>query len=403
MRYKGKTLATSGTHWVNAYRSQGIVMFKERLLTPGPTMIPQQVLQAMEIPMLHHRSDVFKKHLRKAAEGMRWLLAWDSDPLFLACSGTGAMEASLLNVCKPGDTIITVNGGAFGARWAKIAERLGLTAHEIVVEWGSPVSDEQVQAAVTQNPHARAFCIQHSETSTTVLHPVERVLSLVKSIAPKMITIVDGISACATAPVPGNPGLIDIFIAGSQKALMLPPGLSVVALSQLGWNGVDETPRRSLYFDFALERKALASGETSWTPTSTLIVGLNAAIEMFRAEGLEAMYARHQKLSRISHTALRALGCTLLASAAPCPSVTGFFPPNGIDADTLRGEVRTSYGIRLAGGQGMFTGKIVRIGHMGFVDPFDVVAGITAIGLVVQRLGGTTDTAAAISSILAEV
>jgi aspartate aminotransferase-like enzyme len=357
----------------------------------------------MEVPMLHHRSDVFKKHLLKAAEGMRWLLSWDSDPLFLACSGTGAMEASLLNVCKPGDTIIAVNGGAFGGRWAKIAERLQLSVHEIAVEWGSAVTEEQVQAAVSHNPDARAFCVQHSETSTTVLHPVEKALSVVKSIAPKMITIVDGISACATAPVPGGPGVIDIFIAGSQKALMLPPGLSVVALSHLAWKAVDETPRRSLYFDFALERKALASGETSWTPASTLIVGLNAAIEMFRNEGLEAMYERHRRLSQMSHSALRALGCTLLASDAPCPSVTGFFPPSGVDADALRSDVRKSYGIRLAGGQGKFTGKIVRIGHMGFVDPFDVVAGITAIGLVIQKLGGGGDIAAALSSIISEI
>jgi len=378
-------------------------MFKERLLTPGPTIIPQQVLQAMDVPMLHHRSEVFKKHLLKAAEGMRWVLGWDSDPLFLACSGTGAMEASLLNVCKPGDTIISVNGGAFGGRWAKIAERLSLTAHEIVVEWGSPVSEEQVRAAVAHYPQARAFCIQHSETSTTVLHPVERALSVVKSLAPQMITIVDGISACATAPVPGAPGLIDMFIAGSQKALMLPPGLSVVALSQLAWRAVEETPRRSLYFDFALERKTLAAGETAWTPASTLIVGLNAAIEMFRAEGLETMYARHQKLSRMSHTALRALGCSLLASDAPCPSVTGFFPPDGVDADVLRSEVRKSYGIRLAGGQGKFTGKIVRIGHMGFVDPFDLVAGIVAIGKVIEKLGGPTTTSGALSAILSEV
>jgi len=378
-------------------------MFKERLLTPGPTIIPQQVLQAMEVPMLHHRSEVFKKHLLKAAEGMRWVLGWDSDPIFLACSGTGAMEASVLNVCKPGDTIITVNGGAFGGRWAKIAERLNLSAHEIVVEWGTPVSEEQVRAAVTQHPNARAFCIQHSETSTTVLHPVEHALSIVKSIAPQMITIVDGISACATAPVPGTPATLDIFIAGSQKALMLPPGLSVVALSQLAWKAVEETPRRSLYFDFALEKKSLASGETSWTPASTLIVGLNAAIEMFRAEGLEAMYERHRKLSRMSHTALRALGCTLLASDAPCPSVTGFFPPDGIDADALRTEVRKSYGIRLAGGQGKFTGKIVRIGHMGFVDPFDIVAGITAIGRVIEKMGGPANTTAALSAILSEV
>jgi aspartate aminotransferase-like enzyme len=184
---------------------------------------------------------------------------------------------------------------------------------------------------------------------------------------------------------------------------MLPPGLSVVALSALAWKAVDETPRRSLYFDFALERKALASGETAWTPASTLIVGLNAAIEMFRAEGLDAMYQRHQKLSRMCHTAMQAMGCKLLASDAPCPSVTGFFPPDGIDGDALRTEVRKTYGIRLAGGQGKFTGKIVRIGHMGFVDPFDVIAGITAIGLSLVKLGAPVDVPKALSRILAEV
>ncbi len=353
--------------------------------------------------MLHHPRDVYKKHLHKAAEGMRWLLSWDSDPLFLACSGTGAMEASLLNICKPGDAIIAVNGGAFGGRWAKIADRLQLKAHEIMVEWGSPVTEEQVREAVRNAPHARAFCIQHSETSTTVLHPVEKMLREVKNIAPNMITIVDGISACATAPVPGDPSILDIFIAGSQKALMLPPGLSVVALSSLAWKAVDETPRRTLYFDFALERKALASGETSWTPASTLIVGLNAAIEMFRSEGLEKMYERHQKLSRMCHTAMRALGCELLATDAPCPSVTGFFSPSGIDADALRTEARKTYGVRLAGGQGKFTGKIVRIGHMGFVDTFDVLAGITALGLSLKKLGAPVDVPAALSTILPEV
>jgi len=378
-------------------------MFKERLLTPGPTIIPQKVLQAMELPMLHHRSEVFKKELLKACDGIRWLLSWDNNPLFLACSGTGALEASVLNVCKPGDTIITVNGGVFGARWAQIAERLQLKSHEIQVEWGSPVTEDQVVAAVTQHPEARAFCIQHSETSTTVLHPVERIVRKVKELSPSMLTLVDGISACATTPVPGDTTTIDIFIAGSQKALMLPPGLSVVALSERAWKAVEETPRRSLYFDFLLERKSLLSGETSWTPTSTLIVGLNAAIEMFKAEGLEAMYTRHRTLSRMCHVGIQTLGCKLLATDAPCPSVTGFLPPNGIDADKVRNEVRTSYSIRLAGGQGAFKGKIVRIGHMGFVDPFDVLAGVTAIGLTLNKLGASTDVAKAMSAMTLEM
>ncbi len=353
--------------------------------------------------MLHHRSEVFKRELRTACDGMRWLLGWESDPLFLACSGTGAMEASLLNIAKPGDSIISVNGGVFGGRWAKIAERLQLTAHEIEVEWGTAVSIEQVRNALTQHPKARAFCVQHTETSTTVLHPLQEVLQEVKKLAPHIVTIVDGISSCATVRMPGNSSTIDIFIAGSQKALMLPPGLAIVALSEHAWEAITQTPRRTLYFDFLLEKKALASGETSWTPPSTLIVGLNAAVQIFREEGLTALCERHQKLSKIAVQGTTALGCAVLAKNAHSPSVTGFFPPSGIDADKLRNEVRAAYGIRLAGGQGAFKGKIVRIGHMGFVDPFDVVAAIGSLGLTINKLGGRVDVSAAMASAVTEL
>jgi serine---pyruvate transaminase len=373
-------------------------MFKERLLTPGPTIIPQRILQAMELPMLHHRSDVFKKELVKACEGMRWLLGWDSDPVFLACSGTGAMEAALLNTCSPGDEIITINGGAFGARWKAIGERLGLVVHELTIEWGLPATPEQVQEIVRAHPRARALCAQHSETSTTVLHPLEKILPEVKKIAPHILTIVDAISACATTPMPGTPSTIDMYIAGSQKAFMLPPGLSILALSTQAWNAVESTPKRTLYFDIGLERKSLAHGETSWTPASTIIVGLNAAIEMFREEGLDAISSRHQKLSRVTRAGLGALGCTVLAPDAPCPSVTGFFPPHGLEADTIRSLVRKNFGIRLAGGQGKLSGKIVRVGHMGYVDAFDVVNGISAIALTMRGLGAHVDTSAAISA-----
>ncbi len=357
----------------------------------------------MNVPMLHHRSEVFKKELKKACEGMRWLLGWDSDPIFLACSGTGAMEASLINTCQATDSIITVNGGAFGGRWAKIAKRLGLTVHEISVEWGAAVTAEQVREALAVHPHARAFCMQHSETSTTVLHPVGEVLKLVKGTCPSMLTIIDGISSCATTPMPGDSSILDIYIAGSQKALMLPPGLAIMALSTQAWATVEATPKRSLYFDLSLERRALSGGETSWTPATTLILGLNAAIEIFQREGLDATYARHKILSRMAMAGLSHLGCSIMAPQAPCPSVTGFFAPEGIEADALRTEVRRSFGIRLAGGQGPFKGKVVRIGHMGYVDPFDVIAAISAVGLTLKLLGKESDTNNAVAAALNEV
>jgi aspartate aminotransferase-like enzyme len=370
-------------------------MYKERLLTPGPTPIPQRVLQAMERPLLHHRSDVFKRELQQACEGMRWALQWDSSPIFLACSGTGAMEASLLNCCRPGDEILTVNAGVFGARWRSIGERLGLTVHEITVSPGQAVSEAQVRELLQQHPNAKALCLQHVETSTTVLHPLSDILTSVKKTSPHLLTIVDGISSCITTAMPGGPSTIDIYIAGSQKAFMLPPGLSMVALSPYAWEVVEKTPKRSLYFDLSIERKSLAQGETSWTPASTIIAGLNAAIELFREEGLDAIYARHAQLSLIARDGMRALGCQLLANEAPCPSVTGFFPPAGIEADTLRSEVRKQYGMRLAGGQGALNGKIVRIGHMGYIDPFEVTNAVSAIGLTLKRLGASVDVARA--------
>lgn len=378
-------------------------MYKERLLTPGPTPIPQKVLQAMELPLLHHRSDVFKKELKKACEGVRWLLGWDSDPIFLACSGTGAMEASLLNTCKPGDEIVTVNGGVFGGRWGKIGERLGLTVREITVEWGHGVTVEQVSAALGAYPNARCFCVQHAETSTCVLHDLKPILHEVKRLAPQMLTLVDGISSCATTAMPGDPTNLDIYIAGSQKALMLPPGLSIVALSEAAWEVVEATPKRSLYFDLSLERKSLAKGETSWTPASTIIVGLNAAIEIMAAEKLDTIYARHALLSRMSQAGLRALECQLVSTTAPSPAVTGIFAPDGIDADALRSEVRSRYAVRLAGGQGKFTSKIVRVGHMGHVDPFDVVAAVSAIGRTLSRLGYGNNTLRAVEAMYAEM
>lgn len=378
-------------------------MYKERLLTPGPTPIPQRVLQAMELPMLHHRSDVFKRELKSACEGAKWMLGWEDTPIFLACSGTGAMEAALLNTCSPGDTIITVNGGVFGARWGKIAERLQLKSHEIEVPWGEAVSIEQVQKAVREAPHAKAFCVQHSETSTTVLHPVGQALREVKAAAPQMLTIVDGISSCLTTPMPGGADIVDIYIAGSQKALMLPPGLSILALSPLAWRAVESTPKRSLYFDLSGERKSLLGGETSWTPASTIIVGLNAAIEMFRAEGLDQIYRRHDLLSRMARAGLRAMGCEVLAAEAPCPSVTGFFPPAGIDADALRSAVRSQHGIRLAGGQGAWKGKIIRIGHMGYVDPFEVNDAVAALSLALRSMGARIDIGEVISASLGEL
>lgn len=380
-------------------------MYKERLLTPGPTAIPGEILQAMSIPQLHHRSEVFKKELRNACEGVKWVLGWNSDPVFLASSGTGALEATLLNTCSVGDEIIYVNGGTFGARWGAIADRLGLVAHEIKVEWGLGVTPAQVLDACRAHPTAKALCLTHSETSTTVLHPLNEVIPFVRSEFPHLLTIVDAISASVTAPPPGSPDLIDAYVAGSQKAYMLPPGLSFVVLSERAWKVVEGTKKRTLYFDFLFERKAIAAGETKWTPASTLIVGLNAAIALIKKEGLEEVYTRHALLSKITRIGLQSLGCKILAPEHPSPSVTGFMLPDGMteDADAVRTDIRKKFGVRLAGGQEQWKGKVIRVGHMGHVDPFEVVNAVTAIGLTLKSKGLSVDPGNAVAQMIKEL
>lgn len=363
-------------------------MTTERLLTPGPTEIPQSIMNAMERPKLHHRSEEFKRELTAATAGMKWLLNWDSNPLMLACSGTGAMEAALLNTTIAGDEIISVNAGAFGARWKDIGTCLGLTVHEITLEWGESITPECMKQALARHPNARAVCLQHCETSTTVLHPLETILPIIKHNAPEALTIVDGISSCITTPLPGDSTLIDMYIAGSQKAFMLPPGLAMVALSANAWKRVSQTPKRSLYFDLELARTSLETGQTPWTPATTLIVGLNEALRIFKEEGLENVYKRHAHLSRIARTGLALLGLKILANDYPSPSVTGFYPPSGICAEQLRSLIRTKYGIRLAGGQGVFKKQILRLGHMGSITPSDIVVAVQAIASAIEELGG---------------
>lgn len=362
-------------------------MTPAQLLTPGPTTIPQRIIRAMERPQLHHRSEEFKHELREATEGMRWLLNWDSDPLMLACSGSGAMEASLLNTTQPGDEIVTVSAGVFGERWKAIGERLGLVVHEIKVAWGEVLTADTISAYLCSRPHIRAVCMQHCETSTTVLHPLQEILPIIRQQIPTALTIVDGISACVTAPLPGDSSLIDIYIAGSQKAFMLPPGLSMVALSRSAWERVTQTPKRSLYFDFELARKSLEATQTPWTPAATLIVGLNEAIRIFKEEGLDNIYKRHAALRSIARAALTELGLQLVVEHHASPSVTGFYPPQGIGADELRALILTKHGIRLAGGQGAFKGKILRLGHMGSVSIENLIAGLTAISSGIRELG----------------
>jgi aspartate aminotransferase-like enzyme len=295
------------------------------------------------------------------------------------------MEGAVTNLLSPGDEALVINGGKFGERWTRICKAYGVVAHEIVVEWGEAVEPAAVGRALEEHPGVKAVLVQATETSTTVLHPVEEIATLTQ--ARDTLLIVDGITAVGVVDIPADRWGIDVLISGSQKALMCPPGLAFVALSARAWERNQQARLPRFYFDFACERAALTDRTTAWTPAISLIVGLHAALRLIHTEGLPRVVSRHAQLAAATRAACVALGLSLLAPRAPSPAVTGIWVPEGVDGLRLVRYLRDEMGVTVAGGQGRLKGKIIRIAHVGHAGPFDVVVGIAALEIALARLG----------------
>ncbi len=360
-------------------------MIKSYLLAPGPTPVPPEVLAAMSLPVIHHRTPQFSAVLADVQQGLRELFGTTQDVLVLAASGTGAMESALTNLCSPGDEVIVVNGGKFGERWTKIAQAYGVVVHEIPVEWGTAVRPEQVAAALDAHPKARALYMQASETSTCVLHPVAAVAALTKS--RDTLLVVDGITAVGVIDLPMDALGIDVLVTGSQKALMLPPGLAMIALSERAWAATATAKLPRFYFDLKKERKGVAEKTTAWTPAISLIQGLKVALDMMRAEGFANVHARHERLARATREGAKAMGLGLLAPAAPSPAATAVMLPAGTDGSAVFKYLRDRMHVTFAGGQDQLKGKIIRLSHLGYVGAFDVVTGLAALELALHQFG----------------
>lgn len=360
-------------------------MIKPYLLAPGPTPVPPEVLAATAQPLIHHRTPQFAAVLAEVQAGLRELFGTAGEVLVLTASGTGAMEGSVTNLCSPGDEVIVVNGGKFGERWTNICRAYGLTVHEIPVEWGRAVTPEQVRAALDAHPRARALYLQASETSTCVLHPVPEIAALTR--ARDTLLVVDGITAVGVVDLPMDRLGIDVLITGSQKALMLPPGLAFVALSARAWEATKTAGLPRFYFDFARERKGVAEKSTAWTPAISLIFGLREALRMMRAEGWATLYARHDRLARATRAGATALGLALLAPEAPSPAATAVLMPAGVDGSAVFRYLRDRMRVTFAGGQDQLKGKIIRLTHLGYVGAFDVVTALAALELALRHFG----------------
>ena len=364
-------------------------MIKRYLLTPGPTPVPPEVALKMAEPIIHHRTPEFSTIFSEVRAGLKKLFQTAEDVLVLAASGTGAMEAAVVNLLSAGDRVIVVNGGKFGERWTKICQAYGVTVREIRVEWGRAVRPEAVRTALEEHPQVRAVFVQASETSTCALHPVPALAELTRR--RDALLVVDGITAVGVLDLPMDQLGIDVLVTGSQKALMLPPGLAFVALSERAWAATERAKLPRFYFDFKRERKGVAERSTAWTPAISLIYGLRVALRMMRAEGWANVHARHERLARATRAGVTALGLRLLAPESPSPAATAVFMPEGVDGSALFRYLRDRVGVTFAGGQDQLKGKIIRLSHLGYVGAFDVVTGLAALEMGLRHFGASVE------------
>ncbi len=361
-------------------------MKKTYLLAPGPTPVPETVSLEMAAPMVHHRTPQFSKIFAEAAEDAKYLFQTKQDVIILASTGTGGMESCITNLFSPGDKVLVVNGGKFGERWGKISESYGLEPVWINVDWGQAVDANKVKTILDKDKGIRAILVQASETSTTVCHPIEALSKLTRD-RDDILLVVDGITGTGVFPLPMDEWGIDAMITGSQKALELPPGLALVALSEKAWKFADQSKCPHFYFDLKKERKNLANQTSAYTPAVSLVIGLRAVLKSFKEEGLENVHKRHNRLARATRAAAKALGLKMVAPDAPADSATGVFLPDGIDGGKLVKSLRDDFGVTLAGGQDQWKGKVIRIAHLGYVDTFDTIIAISAIEMALKKFG----------------
>jgi aspartate aminotransferase-like enzyme len=358
---------------------------KEYLLTAGPTPVPERVLLAMARPMLYHRAPAFTECLREVQDSLRWLMQTKQLPLVLSGSGTAGMDAAVCNFLRAGDKAIVIRGGKFGERWGKICQAYGIECVFVDVEWGKGVDPKVVAAALEKNPGVRAVYATASETSTATKHDVEAIAKLCAA-KDDVILCVDAITAVGVFEVPVDQWGLDVVVVGSQKALMLPPGLAMVVVSDKAWKAHERANLPRFYLDLMRERKSQEKGETAFTPAVSLVVGLRESLRMLKEETLEGVWNRHARLAQAARAAAGGLGLELFSSS-PTNAVTAYTVPSGIDGSAVIKQMRTRYGITIAGGQDHLKGKILRIAHIGYISEFDVITAISGLEMTLSDLG----------------
>jgi aspartate aminotransferase-like enzyme len=361
-------------------------MEKKYLFSPGPTMLPPEVLLKMAEPIMHHREPEFEKIVAEIREGLKYLFQTKNEVLVFSSSGTGAMEGAVSNLLSKGDKAVVVRGGKFGERWGDICKAYGIEFIPVDVEWGRAVEPGKIEQILRSNPSIRAIYTQASETSTGVKHPVKEIAEIVKKYEDTVI-VVDAITGIGVFDIPTDAWGLDVVVSGSQKALMLPPGLAFAALSDKAWKLVEKSDFPKYYFDFKKELKSTKKNQSSYTPAISLFVGLRETLNMIRKEGLEAVFGRHEKLAAATRAAVKALGLELYAPDSPSNALTAVKIPAGIDGLKLQDLFFERFGITVAEGQDRAKGKIIRIAHLGYYDRLDMVMVISALEMLLKEMG----------------
>jgi aspartate aminotransferase-like enzyme len=375
---------------------------KKYLFTPGPAPVPPDVLLEMARPVIHHRTPEFGVILDSVRERLKPLFGTMNDVILLGASGTGAMEAAVTNLLGVGEQGLFVNGGKFGERWGKLIATYGGVPHEIKVEWGRAVRPEQLEDGLRAYPETRAVFVQASETSTCAIHPIAELGAVTRPRS--VMLVVDGITSVGVFAQKMDEWGVDALLTGSQKALMLPPGLALIALSDRALARAKENRTPRYYFDLVRELKSQREEHTTaWTPPVSLIFGLSKVLDLIHAETLPRVYARHQLMAAATRAAAPALGLRLLAPDNPAPGVTGLLTPEGLDGSKLVRYMRDELGVSVQGGQDQMTGKLVRIGHMGYLSPFDMLVAIGALELALTHLGYRFNPGAGVAAVQAAI
>ncbi|MGC9506046.1 pyridoxal-phosphate-dependent aminotransferase family protein [Baaleninema sp.] len=353
---------------------------KLMLMIPGPTPVPETALRQLGRHPIGHRSGDFSKIMAEVTENLKWLHQTQNDVLVLAASGTGAMEAGIINFLSSGDRVLVGCNGKFGERWAEVAQAYNLNVSTIEAEWGKPLDPEQFRQALEADTdkEIKAVILTHSETSTGVLNDLETINRHVKAHGEALI-IVDAVTSLGAYNVPIDEWGLDVVASGSQKGYMIPPGLAFVSVSEKAWKAYETSNLPRYYFDLGPYRKSAAKNTTPFTPPVNLFFALQATLQMMKAEGLEAIFARHDRHKRATREAVKALGLPLFAPDDCASTAVTAVAPVSVEAEKVRSAMRAKFDIALAGGQNHLKGKIFRIGHLGFVSDRDLLCAIGAL------------------------